>query len=209
MGEDGGFHNGRAPAAPEAVGKGPLVPALVGFVAGAVFWHLVGFWSLVSEMVFNGPRDRTVVLSNEAGDRGGDAQAGATGQGRAELGRRIPAAGYRHGGLSGPNGLSAANCTTLSQDRPGGQYVKVPCPVGAQSVAGGLAGGGFVDDLVEELVAGHAHFRGRGPISFNGRRGASGLTTGSISARAPRRAGGPTVRGWATSLDVAPARGGR
>lgn len=29
---------------------------LVGFVAGAAFWHAVGFWTLVHDLVFSGPR---------------------------------------------------------------------------------------------------------------------------------------------------------
>lgn len=31
----------------------PLWTGLAGFLAGAVFWHLVGFWSFVAEVVYN------------------------------------------------------------------------------------------------------------------------------------------------------------
>lgn len=35
----------------------PLWTGLGGFVLGAVFWHLVGFWSLVSDVAFNNKGD--------------------------------------------------------------------------------------------------------------------------------------------------------
>lgn len=35
-----------------------LIYASVGFLAGAAFWHAVGFWSFVEEAVFSGPRQQ-------------------------------------------------------------------------------------------------------------------------------------------------------
>lgn len=34
---------------------------MTGFVLGALFWHLVGFWSFVSHIVYHGPDDRSAV----------------------------------------------------------------------------------------------------------------------------------------------------
>lgn len=34
----------------------PLIWVALGFVAGALFWHFVGFWSFVTAVVFNGPQ---------------------------------------------------------------------------------------------------------------------------------------------------------
>lgn len=35
--------------------RNALAPAALGFVAGALFWHFVGFWAFVSEIIFKGP----------------------------------------------------------------------------------------------------------------------------------------------------------
>lgn len=42
--------------------RGTLARAGLGFLCGVVFWHVVGFWSFLDEVVLNGP-----VLSAEAG----------------------------------------------------------------------------------------------------------------------------------------------
>ena len=39
----------------------PMVIAGFGFLAGAVFWHAVGFWSIVHEAVFSGPRQSAAI----------------------------------------------------------------------------------------------------------------------------------------------------
>lgn len=36
-----------------------VLSGLAGFVLGAIFWHLVGFWSFVSHVVLKGPDGRT------------------------------------------------------------------------------------------------------------------------------------------------------
>ena len=36
----------------------------LGFLAGAVFWHAVGFWTLVHEAVFSGPRSEASAYQN-------------------------------------------------------------------------------------------------------------------------------------------------
>ncbi len=39
--------------------SGAVWSGLAGFVLGAIFWHLVGFWSFVSHVVFKGPTGDT------------------------------------------------------------------------------------------------------------------------------------------------------
>ncbi|HEX4894666.1 MAG TPA: hypothetical protein VFV47_15425 [Hyphomicrobiaceae bacterium] len=34
---------------------GMLAPAVIGFLLGAVFWHFIGFWGFVREIVYKGP----------------------------------------------------------------------------------------------------------------------------------------------------------
>ena len=54
-----GLWSGRRLATAEAAapigyrGLGVLAAGLAGFVSGIVFWHLVGFWSLVNEAVYH------------------------------------------------------------------------------------------------------------------------------------------------------------
>ena len=90
-----------------------VLPVLCGFVAGAIFWHLVGFWSFISEMVFHGPREKTVIA--------------------APVSSRATASNVR---LFSPMGQHATSgipqlggCTTLHQEAPGGTITKVPCGV--------------------------------------------------------------------------------
>jgi hypothetical protein len=56
---------GRAP-----LHKRPVVVALgsamLGFCCGAMFWHAVGFWSFVSDVVLKGPDDGTPAMVKEA-----------------------------------------------------------------------------------------------------------------------------------------------
>lgn len=59
-----------------------MAPALwggAGFVLGAVFWHLVGFWSFVSEIVYKGPEGGAsvaVVRKNDARSAASEASNG-------------------------------------------------------------------------------------------------------------------------------------
>ncbi|MGD9785461.1 MAG: hypothetical protein AB7E80_01215 [Hyphomicrobiaceae bacterium] len=41
---------------PHTRGRTPVIAAILGFLAGAAFWHLVGFWSVVSVAML-GPTD--------------------------------------------------------------------------------------------------------------------------------------------------------
>lgn len=99
----------RAPSAPTGVHErspksaGRLRAALLwggmGFVAGAVFWHLVGFWSFVAEVVL----DRTAA-----------AQAAA-------------AAPPRSNGVPTVILVKADRCTTLALNRRSNLTVAAPC----------------------------------------------------------------------------------
>jgi hypothetical protein len=55
-----GTSPGLAPAARRAAVRGrsaALAWGGLGFLVGAVFWHFVGFWSFISEVVFKGRHD--------------------------------------------------------------------------------------------------------------------------------------------------------
>jgi hypothetical protein len=100
---------GRAPSAPvnssnrSVKRAGRLRAALLwgglGFIAGAVFWHLVGFWSFIAEVVL---------------DRAPAAQAAVVAP---------PSA------VSGPTVVlvEAERCTTLALDRSSNLTMAVPC----------------------------------------------------------------------------------
>ena len=76
-----------------------------GFLAGAVFWHAVGFWTFVSDVVFNGTDERGWSLA-EAGMIGGHADIG------------LPTIYL----------IDPASCTALAIDRPSNSTVVRPCP---------------------------------------------------------------------------------
>ncbi|MGQ0673894.1 MAG: hypothetical protein ACT4N2_13605 [Hyphomicrobium sp.] len=48
---------------PLAVAPQALVWSGAGFILGAVFWHFVGFWGFVSEIVYAGPGDQPAVAA--------------------------------------------------------------------------------------------------------------------------------------------------
>lgn len=77
-----------------------------GFVAGAVFWHLVGFWSLVSLAVLG------------SGDKRAPVAAGANSDLRAPV--------LETGSLG--NAVKP-RCVVLVLDRLGGETREAPCPV--------------------------------------------------------------------------------
>ncbi len=79
--------------------RAALLWGSLGFIAGAVFWHLVGFWSFISEVVL----DRTPV-----------AQAAVVAPPTANT---IPTVVL----------VEANRCTTLALDRRSNLTVAVPC----------------------------------------------------------------------------------
>jgi len=74
--------------------------ATLGFVTGAVFWHVVGFWTFVSDVVLNRPLDAGGILRAEA-----------------------PVVAVPTIYLVDP-----ATCTALMLDRQTNQTVVRPCP---------------------------------------------------------------------------------
>ena len=91
-----------------------VLPACLGFVAGAVFWHVIGFWAFVGQVVLDRPAQYAGQL----------AAAHPTG----------PAPDERL--AAGSNAI--ANCARLTLDR-GGNTVVAACqagPVEAVSVHG-------------------------------------------------------------------------
>jgi len=99
----------RAPSAPTAIyenapkSNGRLRAALLcggmGFVAGAVFWHLVGFWSFMAEVVL----DRTAAAQAAVGPP------------------------PRLDGVPSVILVKADRCTTLALNRRSNLTVAVPC----------------------------------------------------------------------------------
>lgn len=72
--------------------------SVVGFVGGAVFWHFIGFWGFVSDVVLaGGPDGRTVSRPSAAFVRVAEAE------------------------------VVVSNCTTIALDRATGRAMAVAC----------------------------------------------------------------------------------
>jgi hypothetical protein len=78
----------------------------LGFLAGAVFWHAVGFWTFVSDAVFNGSHD---------GGRGMSFLMGMAG-GQSDI--TLPTIFL----------VDPASCTALALDRGSNSTSVRPCP---------------------------------------------------------------------------------
>mgnify|MGYP001210713177 CR=1 FL=1 len=156
-----------APAAAPGRSARPAWWAVGGFLAGIVFWHLVGFWSFVSEIVFNQDEAASrfaaiepLVLPPPSQPR----------QAAAARGAATPAGGDAG---SAPAALSA-NCSALILDRNTGAVRLGPCRPSAQRlVDAGLRGRQdlAVADLIERRLSARL---GIDP---------SRIETGSITAR--------------------------
>lgn len=88
-------------------GIGGLGWSVIGFVVGAVFWHFIGFWGFVTNVVLAGGAASTAVERAHAslGARGVLVQAAA----------------------ASPAAVSAHTCTNLVLDRRSGTTVAKPC----------------------------------------------------------------------------------
>ena len=84
-----------------------MLPACLGFAAGAIFWHLVGFWQFIGEVVLDRPAEVRAEL----------AAMGTT--------PRIAAPPIVTGSIT------AGNCVRLTLDRSAGAIVAEPCRAGA------------------------------------------------------------------------------
>jgi hypothetical protein len=113
-------HDASAPAVAEQVAASPSPPAirtrsrrrslaygLAGFVLGAAFWHVVGFWDFVGRVMFKGADQTADVVAAIAPD--------------VKLRERVSGVG------SLAITLSSETCTSLSLDRATGQTRAEPC----------------------------------------------------------------------------------
>jgi hypothetical protein len=86
-----------------------MLSGLAGFVAGAVCWHMVGFWGFVTEAVLPKRADNRDVPT---------------------IGRTFLAASKtqsRPSGIAGPLVAQSGNCTTAVSDRTGGEARIIEC----------------------------------------------------------------------------------
>ena len=90
--------------------RSAIIAAMLGFGAGIVFWHFVGFWSFVSHAVFKA--DRNTVVESSA-SHGGDDQ------------RKQPTTIF--GGIPPADTSSSTACTTLRLDRTTGRTSMLAC----------------------------------------------------------------------------------
>jgi hypothetical protein len=80
----------------------PIAWGLGGFLVGAIFWHLIGFWGFLGSVVLNGPETAVSVVT-----------------------RQQPVVVARRQAVE-PAILP--NCTVLALDRSTGRTSSVPCP---------------------------------------------------------------------------------
>lgn len=94
-----------APRKPRRTLRAALLWGALGFFAGAVFWHAVGFWTFVSEVVLN--REDSAKFARQAA-AGPDALAQP----------ELPVIYL----------IDPANCTALELDRTANRTAVRPCP---------------------------------------------------------------------------------
>jgi hypothetical protein len=94
---------------------GRLVWCTLGFLAGAAFWHLVGFWSFISYVVLGGPEPGSEIFSARP------AQVASADR----LAYSPPVAGKARTG---------AACVTLALDRVRGETRREPCETSAPAL---------------------------------------------------------------------------
>ncbi len=177
--------------------KAQLFPTLFGFLAGAVFWHLVGFWSLVSDMVFHGPREKSFALSQSNTISSTNTLLNTPDTSGLSI--------HSHGQLVIQNEvknsqqqiLGSAKCTTLSQEKPGGPMKKVPCNLAVQAARNSIANSFNPDDFEANLDLSQESM----PYTLEG-QGWSALTTGSIQKKSDRPPVAETkAEGWTAQLE--------
>jgi hypothetical protein len=84
----------------------------LGFVAGMLFWHVVGFWTFMSRVVFDGPETAAVTIQ----------------QAKPVYAHLETGALQRIGKLASRGGIEAA-CTVVVRDLPNGTTRQAPCPI--------------------------------------------------------------------------------
>jgi hypothetical protein len=86
--------------------------ATLGFLAGIVFWHFIGFWGFVSEVVFKGDRVTPIAEADRTAPPGTE---------RRKLQTTI------YGGIPSADLAGTGTCTLLRLDRNNGRTMAVPC----------------------------------------------------------------------------------
>ena len=111
-----------APSRTESIRRtSPAISAALGFVAGVVFWHFVGFWDFVSDtLLVPGRGTATAHLTS------GDGRAAAAGTRRATPGTAV----------AGTTASAGQGCSTLLIDRKNGATATAPCPADFIVIAG-------------------------------------------------------------------------
>ena len=95
---------GTIAAAVRRPARGAALWATIGFVSGAVFWHAVGFWTFMSELVLNG---REASASQDLPLAGADIETGS-----------LPRIYH----------VNPQNCVSLVLDRGTNYTAARPCP---------------------------------------------------------------------------------
>lgn len=117
-------HAAGAPAGARKLAQSVKSLAL-GFVAGVAFWHLIGFWSFISQMAFNSdPSSRRVAELVDTPPATAEESSVAA-----------PAPATKGSGPSKPDGAGEkvvlgafdANCSSLVLDRKAGTVAAAPC----------------------------------------------------------------------------------
>lgn len=125
----------------------------IGFVAGVAFWHLIGFWSFLSQMAFNpDPDARRSAELVETPPTATEAQPPAA---RTPAARRAKP-GNPDGAGKAVLGAFDANCSALVLDRKAGTVAAAPClPSRLVLVDAGMRGRQdlAVADLIERQLA--------------------------------------------------------
>lgn len=101
--------------------RGAALFTTIGFVGGAVFWHAVGFWTFMSELMFDSD---TATAHQQA---------------------VVSIDQIETGSLPTVYGINPSNCTSLELDRASNQTAVRPCP--AEGLALRLDGDGSRGDL--------------------------------------------------------------
>ena len=107
--------------------KASIRAAVCGFVAGAVFWHCVGFWSFVSQVAFANP-DKIHMRRHEPGTAppGNRIETGSIGTGPIEAGSIETGSINRR--IAPPRTAKpAGGCTAVSVDAATSKTIQAEC----------------------------------------------------------------------------------
>jgi hypothetical protein len=127
-------------ARPRNKGRAAIIWGGIGFLSGAVFWHAVGFWGFLGDVVLNGSTDA-----------------------RASAVEALPVIAADAPGVPLPTFflVDADKCTALVIDRPSNRTRKLPCP--ETGLALRLEPTGDREDLVVLTTAPPVHAAGYRP----------------------------------------------